>query len=84
MCRTKKRVYTLKAIIPETGELVNQDFTRVIDMVNEYRDTLGLTVRRSDGIRAQTKHARKHYANIRIFEAIVLDNPISDTDELNA
>lgn len=77
MCRTKKRVYTLKAFVPETGEYINEEFTRVIDMCNKYSELLNLTVRRTDGIRAQTKHARKHYKHIRIFEQIILQKPKS-------
>ena len=77
MCRTKKRVYTLKAFVPETGEYINEEFNRVIDMCNKYSGLLNLTVRRTDGIRAQTKHARKHYKHIRIFEQIILEKPKS-------
>ena len=77
MCRTKKRVYTLKAFVPETGEYINEEFNRVIDMCNKYGELLNLTVRRTDGIRAQTKHARKHYKHIRIFEQIILEKPKS-------
>jgi len=77
MCRTKKRVYTLKAFVPETGDYINEKFNRVIDMCNKYGELLNLTVRRTDGIRAQTKHARKHYKHIRIFEQIILQKPKS-------
>jgi hypothetical protein len=77
MCRTKKRVYTLKAFVPETGEYINEEFNRVIDMCNKYGELLNLTVRRTDGIRAQTKHACKHYKHIRIFEQIILEKPKS-------
>ena len=77
MCRTKKRVYTLKAFVPETGDYINEKFNRVIDMCNKYGELLNLTVRRTDGIRAQTKHARKHYKHIRIFEQIILEKPKS-------
>ena len=77
MCRTKKRVYTLKAFVPDTGEYINEEFNRVIDMCIKYGELLNLTVRRTDGIRAQTKHARKHYKNIRIFEQIILEKPKS-------
>ena len=77
MCRTKKRVYTLKAFVPETGDYINEEFIRVIDICNKYGELLNLTVRRTDGIRAQTKHARKHYKHIRIFEQIILQKPKS-------
>ena len=77
MCRTKKRVYTLKAFVPETGDYINEKFNRVIDMCNKYGELLNLTVRRTDGIRTQTKHARKHYKHIRIFEQIILQKPKS-------
>ena len=60
MCRTKKRVYTLKAFVPETGEYINEEFNRVIDMCNKYSELLNLTVRRTDGV---SEHKQSTHVN---------------------
>jgi len=70
MCRTKKRVYSLRAITP-AGDVINEEFTRLCDMIDKYGEVLNLTIRRAIGIRKQLKYSKKHFPHIRIIETVV-------------
>lgn len=74
MCRTKKRIYTLRAITP-AGEVIDEDFSRICDMIDKYGDVLNLTIRRAIGIRKQLKYSKKHFPHIRILETVVEPPP---------
>jgi hypothetical protein len=74
MCRTKKRVYSLRAITP-AGDVINEEFPRLIDMIEKYGEVLNLTIRRAIGIRKQLKYSKKHFPHIRIIETVVEPPP---------
>lgn len=74
MCRTKKRVYSLRAITP-AGDVINEEFTRLSDMIDKYGEVLNLTIRRAIGIRKQLKYSKKHFPHIRIIETVVVPPP---------
>jgi hypothetical protein len=74
MCRTKKRVYSLRAITP-AGDVINEEFPRLCDMIDKYGEVLNLTIRRAIGVRKQLKYSKKHFPHIRIVEIEVVPPP---------